>query len=204
MAERTLLQQRAGAHLLRRPGRAAGRRRHPHRGRPHRRGVARTAPDRRQRPRASSTSAARRCCPACATRTRTSAGRSTSCSTTTAWRRRRPADHALDVAAVVRTFLESGYTLVIGAGVLHPADDVLAKDAIDRGLIPGPRIVPSGPMITEPGALGADDGLMEVAADAARDARRRRAPMRRRRARAQAVHLRRQHRARVPVRRRRT
>jgi imidazolonepropionase-like amidohydrolase len=77
-----------------------------------------------------------------------------------------PADHALDVAAVVRTFVESGYTLVIGAGVLHPADDVLAKDAIDRGLIPGPRIVPSGPMITEPGALGASDGLMEVAADA--------------------------------------
>ena len=76
------------------------------------------------------------------------------------------ADHALDVAAVVRTFVESGYTLVIGAGVLHPADDVLAKDAIDRGLIPGPRIVPSGPMVTEPGALGADDGLMQVAADA--------------------------------------
>ena len=77
-----------------------------------------------------------------------------------------PAEHALDVAAVARTFVESGYTLVIGAGVLHPADDVLAKDAIDRGLIPGPRIVPSGPMVTEPGALGADDGLMQVAADA--------------------------------------
>jgi imidazolonepropionase-like amidohydrolase len=78
-----------------------------------------------------------------------------------------PAQHALDVAAVVRTFLESGYTLVIGAGVLQPLDDVLARDAIERGLITGPRIVPSGPMITERGALGADDGLMEVAADAA-------------------------------------
>ena len=75
--------------------------------------------------------------------------------------------HMLDVAAVARTFLESGYTLVIGAGVLQPEDDVLAKDFIDRGLVPGPRIIPSGAMVTEPGALGADGGLMEVAVDAA-------------------------------------
>src|SRR5207244_10458163 len=46
------------------------------------------------------------------------------------------AAHALDVAAVARTFLESGYTLIIGAGVLQPGDDVLAKKAIERGLIP--------------------------------------------------------------------
>ncbi|HEY7106159.1 MAG TPA: amidohydrolase family protein [Acidimicrobiia bacterium] len=76
------------------------------------------------------------------------------------------AQHALDVAAVARTFVESGYTLIIGAGVLQPLDDVLAKDAIDRGLLAGPRIVPSGRMITERGALGADDGLMDVATDA--------------------------------------
>src|SRR5262245_28030598 len=75
------------------------------------------------------------------------------------------AAHALDVAAVARTFLESGYTLIVGAGVLQPGDDLLARDAIERGLIRGPRIVPSGPMITERGALGADDGLMEVAGD---------------------------------------
>jgi imidazolonepropionase-like amidohydrolase len=77
-----------------------------------------------------------------------------------------PAQHALDVAAVARTFLESGYTLVVGAGVLQPLDDVLAKDAIDRGLLVGPRIVPSGRMITEVGALGADDGMMDVATNA--------------------------------------
>ena len=78
-----------------------------------------------------------------------------------------PAAHALDVAAVARTFLESGYTLIVGAGVLQEADDVLVKDAVDRGLVCGPRIVPGGPMITEPGALGADDGLMQVVSDAA-------------------------------------
>ena len=77
------------------------------------------------------------------------------------------AEHALDVAAVARTFLESGYTLIVGAGVLQASDDLVAKDAIDRGLIRGPRIVPSGLMVTEQGALGADAGTMDVAGDAA-------------------------------------
>jgi imidazolonepropionase-like amidohydrolase len=77
-----------------------------------------------------------------------------------------PQRHILDVAAVSRTFLESGYTLIIGAGVLQRMDDVLIKDFVDRGLIPGPRIVPSGAMVTEAGALGADGGLMDVASDA--------------------------------------
>lgn len=74
--------------------------------------------------------------------------------------------HMLDVAAVTRTFLESGYTQIISAGVTQPLDDVLAKDAIDRGLIPGPRIVPGGAQIAEKGGLGADGGMMDVAADA--------------------------------------
>ena len=77
-----------------------------------------------------------------------------------------PGAHMLDVAAVVRTFLESGYTTIVGAGVTQPLDDLQAKDAIDRGLVPGPRIIPSGPMIAEVGGLGADGELMEVAADA--------------------------------------
>ncbi len=45
-------------------------------------------------------------------------------------------EHALDVAAVARTFLESGYTLIIGAGVLQAGDDLVAKEAIERGLHP--------------------------------------------------------------------
>ncbi|MFI0354998.1 amidohydrolase family protein [Actinomadura sp. 9N407] len=77
-----------------------------------------------------------------------------------------PAAHILDVAAVVRTFLESGYTCIIGAGVTQPQDDLLARDAIDRGLIPGPRIVPSGPMIAAREGLGGDGEMMEVASDA--------------------------------------
>jgi imidazolonepropionase-like amidohydrolase len=74
--------------------------------------------------------------------------------------------HMLDVAAVVRTFLESGYTLIIGAGATQPLDDLLAMDAIERGLIPGPRIIPSGPMIADVHGLGAEGGMMDVASDA--------------------------------------
>jgi imidazolonepropionase-like amidohydrolase len=77
-----------------------------------------------------------------------------------------PAEHMLDVAAVTRTFLESGYTLIIGAGATQPRDDILARDSIERGLIAGPRIVPSGPMIAQAGGLGSEGELMEVAADA--------------------------------------
>jgi imidazolonepropionase-like amidohydrolase len=77
-----------------------------------------------------------------------------------------PHRHILDVAAVVRTYVESGYTLIIGAGVLQADDDIVMKDFVDRGLIPGPRIVPSGPMVTQQGALGADGPLMDVVADA--------------------------------------
>ncbi|WP_106398795.1 amidohydrolase family protein [Actinocorallia populi] len=77
-----------------------------------------------------------------------------------------PGPHMLDVAAVTRTFLESGYTTVIGAGTTQPLDDLHAKDAIDRGLVPGPRIVPSGPMIAEVDGLGGDGEMMEVASDA--------------------------------------
>jgi imidazolonepropionase-like amidohydrolase len=74
--------------------------------------------------------------------------------------------HALDVAAVARTFLESGYTTIIGAGTTQPLDDIRIKDAIDSGWLPGPRVIPSGPMIASAGGLGSEGELMEVAADA--------------------------------------
>ena len=40
-----------------------------------------------------------------------------------------PAAHALDVAAVTKTYIESGYTTIIGAGTTQPHDDLLAKAA---------------------------------------------------------------------------
>jgi imidazolonepropionase-like amidohydrolase len=70
-------------------------------------------------------------------------------------------EHALEVAAVVRTFLRSGYTLLVGAGALKPKVDVIIQRAIDRGLIEGPRLWPSGAMITQPGGVG-EGTLVEV------------------------------------------
>jgi imidazolonepropionase-like amidohydrolase len=70
-------------------------------------------------------------------------------------------EHALEVAGVVRTYLHAGYTLLVGAGALKPRVDVLVQRAIDRGLVEGPRLVPSGEMITQRGAIGAGN-LREV------------------------------------------
>jgi imidazolonepropionase-like amidohydrolase len=64
-------------------------------------------------------------------------------------------EHALEVAAVVRTYLRWGYTLLVGAGALKPRVDVVVQQAIDRGRIDGPRLWPSGDMITQRGAIGA-------------------------------------------------
>jgi imidazolonepropionase-like amidohydrolase len=63
-------------------------------------------------------------------------------------------EHALEVAAVVRTYLRWGYTLLVGAGALKPRVDVIIQRAIDRGLIDGPRLWASGDMITQRGAIG--------------------------------------------------
>lgn len=70
-------------------------------------------------------------------------------------------EHALEVAGVVRTYLRSGYTLLVGAGALKPRVDVLVQRAVDKGLIDGPRLLPSGEMITQRGAIGAGN-LREV------------------------------------------
>jgi imidazolonepropionase-like amidohydrolase len=70
-------------------------------------------------------------------------------------------EHALEVAGVVRTYLRAGYTLLVGAGALKPRVDVLIARAIDKGLIDGPRLLPSGAMITQRGAIGAGN-LLEV------------------------------------------
>ncbi|MBO0856570.1 MAG: amidohydrolase family protein [Nocardia sp.] len=79
--------------------------------------------------------------------------------------------HMLDVASVVRTYLESGYTLLIGAGVTQVQDDLLIKDTIERGLVPGPRLVPSGAMVAELGGLGGEPGGLMDVVDGVRDVR---------------------------------
>jgi imidazolonepropionase-like amidohydrolase len=82
-------------------------------------------------------------------------------------------EHALEVAGVVRTYLRWGYTLLIGAGALKPRVDVLVAQAVDRGLVDGPRLWPSGSMVTQRGAIGAGscievDGADELRREVAR------------------------------------
>jgi imidazolonepropionase-like amidohydrolase len=55
-----------------------------------------------------------------------------------------PARHALDLAGVARSFLESGYTFVIGAGVLQERDDLHLDAAIRRAPSPAPASSPAG------------------------------------------------------------
>jgi imidazolonepropionase-like amidohydrolase len=70
-------------------------------------------------------------------------------------------EHALEVAGVVRTYLRCGYTLLVGAGAMKPRVDVLVHRAVEKGLVDGPRMLPSGEMITERGRIGAGN-LREV------------------------------------------
>ncbi len=68
---------------------------------------------------------------------------------------------------MVRTYLRWGYTTLVGAGALKPRVDVIVASAVDRGLVDGPRLWPSGSMITQRGAIGAGscvevDGADEI------------------------------------------
>jgi imidazolonepropionase-like amidohydrolase len=54
------------------------------------------------------------------------------------------------MAAVARTYLESGVTTCVGAGNASPRGDVALSAVINRGWLPGPRIVPSGQIVSDP------------------------------------------------------
>src|SRR5262245_60976306 len=54
-----------------------------------------------------------------------------------------PAYQALLAADHLRMALDAGFTGAVGAGCAHDIDASMAR-AIDNGVIPGPRFVPSG------------------------------------------------------------
>jgi imidazolonepropionase-like amidohydrolase len=80
-------------------------------------------------------------------------------------------EHALATAGVVRTYLENGYTLVIGAGSMKKTLDVTVRDAIIRGWISGPRLWASGPVVTTTNAI-ASEGNLSVVVDTPEQMRR--------------------------------
>jgi imidazolonepropionase-like amidohydrolase len=58
--------------------------------------------------------------------------------------------HVLEVKTIIETALQEGFTTVRDAGGLEPA----YRDAVDRGQIVGPRILPSGSVLSQTGGHG--------------------------------------------------
>lgn len=65
-----------------------------------------------------------------------------------------PERHALLTAANVRLILEHGFTSAFEAASAKPMLGVVIRDAINEGLIPGPRMQAGSPEITVTGGLG--------------------------------------------------
>ncbi len=63
-------------------------------------------------------------------------------------------EHVLWCAKVARRYLEAGFTSCLGAACAKPRLDVVIRNAIEAGQIPGPRYLAASQEITVPGGLG--------------------------------------------------
>lgn len=63
-------------------------------------------------------------------------------------------EHVLWCAKVARRYLEAGFTSCVGAACAKPRLDVVIRNAINAGQIPGPRYLAASQEITVLGALG--------------------------------------------------
>jgi imidazolonepropionase-like amidohydrolase len=65
-----------------------------------------------------------------------------------------PEEHTLVTAQMAKLVLDSGFTMGCGAAAAKPRLDVVVRNAINSGMIPGPRYRAAGPEITTVGGLG--------------------------------------------------
>ncbi len=65
-----------------------------------------------------------------------------------------PEEHTLFSAQVAKTLLDSGFTMCVGAAAAKPRLDVVIRNAINCGQIPGPRYLANGQEIATLGGLG--------------------------------------------------
>jgi imidazolonepropionase-like amidohydrolase len=65
-----------------------------------------------------------------------------------------PEEHTLFAANVARTYIDMGFTSCVGAAAAKPRLDVVIRNAIDSGLIPGPRYLANSQEIATLGGLG--------------------------------------------------
>ena len=70
-----------------------------------------------------------------------------------------PEEHVLVTMRNARTILECGYTSVLSGAAAKPRLDVVIRNEIDAGRIPGPRYLANGPEITVTGGLGDENAL---------------------------------------------
>jgi imidazolonepropionase-like amidohydrolase len=63
-------------------------------------------------------------------------------------------EHMLITVRNARTMLDSGYTSAFSAASAKPRLDVVLRNEIDAGRVPGPRLLANGPEITVTGGLG--------------------------------------------------
>src|SRR6476659_2820338 len=63
-------------------------------------------------------------------------------------------EHVLWCAKVARRYLEAGFTSCVGAACAKPRLDVVIRNAINAGQIPGPRYLAASQEITVLGGLG--------------------------------------------------
>jgi len=63
-------------------------------------------------------------------------------------------EHVLWCAKVAKRYLQAGFTSCVGAACAKPRLDVVTRNAINAGQIPGPRYLAASQEITVPGGLG--------------------------------------------------
>ncbi len=69
-----------------------------------------------------------------------------------------PEEHVLWCAHIAKRYLDMGFTSCVGAAAAKPRLDVVIRNAIEAGQIPGPRYLAASQEITVPGGL-ADETL---------------------------------------------
>ena len=70
-----------------------------------------------------------------------------------------PEEHVLITMRNARTLLDCGYTSVLSGASAKPRLDIVIRNEINAGRIPGPRYLANGPEITVTGGLGDDNAL---------------------------------------------
>jgi len=65
-----------------------------------------------------------------------------------------PEEHTLVTAEMAKVVLDAGFTMGRGAAAAKPRLDVVVRNFINQGRIPGPRYTAAGPEITTVGGLG--------------------------------------------------